>query len=195
LPMPALWRAHDRYRGVRARLPAELPADTKQDRHLMSQTSCERCSLPVPMRWLHAGSHLSRPNSIHQCVGPRVNTLRTPPPEMPTALCRPLSRHPSPILSASRRPSRSAATLNPLSARRSAGAQLPATSCLGAFWTPVTAPAEAPCCRRPKTSTITIDFPFVIRIEFLHRQEEGAMSCGSSRRCEIPALVPRAPTL
>jgi hypothetical protein len=34
----------------------------------MSQTSCERCGFPVPMRWLHAGGHLSRPNSIHQCV-------------------------------------------------------------------------------------------------------------------------------
>ena len=37
---------------------------------------------------------------------------------------------------AARLPSRAAPTLNPHSARCLAGAQLPATSCLGAFWTP-----------------------------------------------------------
>ena len=34
----------------------------------MSQTFSERCCFPVPMRWLNAGGHLSRPNSIHHCV-------------------------------------------------------------------------------------------------------------------------------
>jgi len=32
----------------------------------MSQTSRERYGFSVPMRWLHAGSDLSRPNGIHQ---------------------------------------------------------------------------------------------------------------------------------
>jgi hypothetical protein len=32
----------------------------------MSQTPCERCGFPVPIRWLHAGADLSRPNHIHQ---------------------------------------------------------------------------------------------------------------------------------
>jgi hypothetical protein len=34
----------------------------------MSQTSCERCGFPGPMRRLHAGGDLSRPHSIHQCT-------------------------------------------------------------------------------------------------------------------------------
>jgi hypothetical protein len=32
----------------------------------MSQTSCERCGFPIPMRWLHAGGALFPPYSIHQ---------------------------------------------------------------------------------------------------------------------------------
>jgi hypothetical protein len=34
----------------------------------MSQTSRKDCGFPVPMRWLHAGGDLARPNSIHQCA-------------------------------------------------------------------------------------------------------------------------------
>src|ERR1700755_2397016 len=64
--MPVLWRAYDRHRDLRARLPAELAPDTDQDRHVMSQTSCERSGFPVPMRWLRAGGDLAQPNSIHQ---------------------------------------------------------------------------------------------------------------------------------
>jgi hypothetical protein len=63
-----LWRAYDRHRDLRARLRAELAADTEQDRHLMSQTSCDRCSFPVPMRWLRAGGDLAQPNRIPQCA-------------------------------------------------------------------------------------------------------------------------------
>ena len=32
----------------------------------MSQTFCERCSFPGPIRWLHAGGDLSRPSRVHQ---------------------------------------------------------------------------------------------------------------------------------
>ena len=44
------------------RLRAEVAADPKQDRHVMSQTSSERCSFPVSLRWLHAGGDLSQPD-------------------------------------------------------------------------------------------------------------------------------------
>src|ERR1700738_4668797 len=51
------------------------------------------------------------------------------PPRLPT--------HPGRFLAVLRPPSRSALTSNPHSARCPAGAQLSATSCLGAFQTPV----------------------------------------------------------
>jgi hypothetical protein len=44
LLVPALWRSHDRHRGLRARLRAEVATDTEQDRLVMSQTFCERCA-------------------------------------------------------------------------------------------------------------------------------------------------------
>ena len=61
LLVPALWRSHDRHRGLRARLRAEVATDTDQDQLVMSQTFCERCGFPVPMRWLHAGGDLAQP--------------------------------------------------------------------------------------------------------------------------------------
>src|SRR6266478_312750 len=57
----ALWRPHDRDRGVRTRLRAEVASDAQQDRHIMSQTALERRHFPVPMRWPHAGNDPSRP--------------------------------------------------------------------------------------------------------------------------------------
>jgi hypothetical protein len=66
--MPALWRPHDCHRGVRVRLRAEVAADGEQDRHVMSQTSCDRCGFPVPMRWRRAGRDLARPNHVDQCA-------------------------------------------------------------------------------------------------------------------------------
>jgi len=77
--MSPLWRAHDRHRDLRTRLRAELAANTEQDRHLMSQTYCERCGFPGPMRWLHAGGDLSRPNSIHQCADRALMRSDQPP--------------------------------------------------------------------------------------------------------------------
>src|SRR5262249_57240464 len=75
---------------------------------------------------------------VRVVLKPSIAALRAPA-EMPTALssvpryadiaCR--------LVLASRLPSRAAPALNPHSARCLAGAQLPATSCLGAFWTPV----------------------------------------------------------
>ena len=66
LPLPALRRPHDRHRDLRARLRAEVAPDAEQDRHIMSQTARERRRFPVPMRWLHAGSDLSRRNHANQ---------------------------------------------------------------------------------------------------------------------------------
>ena len=45
----------------------------------MSQTFCERCGFPVPMRWLHAGGDLARPNHIHQCVDRPLMRSKRPP--------------------------------------------------------------------------------------------------------------------
>ena len=38
-----------------------MASDAQQNRHIMSQTALERRDFPVPMRWPHAGSDLSRP--------------------------------------------------------------------------------------------------------------------------------------
>jgi len=48
-------------------------------RLVMSQTFCERCGFPVPMRWLHAGGDLARPNHIHQCVDRPLMRSKRPP--------------------------------------------------------------------------------------------------------------------
>jgi hypothetical protein len=45
----------------------------------MSQTSGKDCGLPGPMRWLHAGGDLSRPNSIHQCADRALMRFEHPP--------------------------------------------------------------------------------------------------------------------
>ena len=45
----------------------------------MSQTSCERGGFPVPMRWLHAGDDLSRPNHVDQCVERPLMRSEPPP--------------------------------------------------------------------------------------------------------------------
>src|SRR5215472_10119195 len=75
--------------------------------------------------------------------------------EMPIAGSPPrLSTHPDRFLAGLHPPSTSALTSNPHSARCPAGAQLPATSYLGAFWTPVSCACRHPrYCRRPKTCT------------------------------------------
>ena len=75
--------------------------------------------------------------------------------EMPIAGSPPrLSPHPDRFLVALHPPSMSALTSNPHSARCPAWAQLPATSCLGAFWTPVSSACLDPrYCGRPKTCT------------------------------------------
>jgi hypothetical protein len=45
----------------------------------MSQTSRNDCGFPVPMRWLHAGGDLSRPNSIHHYADRALMRFEHPP--------------------------------------------------------------------------------------------------------------------
>ena len=58
---------------------AKVAADPKHDRHIMSQTACERRRLPVALRWLHAGGDLSRPNHANQRTDRRlIRSTQTP---------------------------------------------------------------------------------------------------------------------
>jgi hypothetical protein len=61
------------------RLRAEVAADAEQDRHVMSQTSCERCDFPVPMRWRRAGGDLAQPNRVDQCAERPLMRSEPPP--------------------------------------------------------------------------------------------------------------------
>ena len=99
----------------------------------------------------------SRSNTLRSIHQPSVAALHAPA-EMPTALSS-VPRHADiarRLVLASRLPSRAAPPSNPHSARCLAGAQLLATSCLGAFLD-----AGQLCarlfryCRHPKTSTTT----------------------------------------
>jgi hypothetical protein len=45
----------------------------------MTKTCCDRCSFPGPMRWLHAGRDLSRPNGIHQRADRTLRRFEHPP--------------------------------------------------------------------------------------------------------------------
>ncbi len=151
--MPALRRPHDRHRGLRARLPAKVAADPKHDRHIMSQTACERRRLPVPLRWPHAGGDLSRRN-------PRQSTSRSPVDTLHAATEIRIARVQAPLPTLSRSPR---ATFAPTiitgatikSSKRRPPARrpnLPATSCPGAFWTPAAgarAASRHACVQKP----------------------------------------------
>jgi hypothetical protein len=88
LPCPCPRRSQDHLRSLRIRLRAEVAADPKQDRHVMSQTSSERHRFPVPWRWLHPDGDLSRPDPPRSIHPAPVETLQ-PPTEMPFSLSRP----------------------------------------------------------------------------------------------------------
>ena len=91
---PALRCPHDCDRGLRARLRANVAADPKQDRHIMSQTACERRHVLAPMRWLHAGGDLSRHNHANQRADrPLIRSTR--PPSLPIARFQVPPPHPS----------------------------------------------------------------------------------------------------
>ena len=135
-PCPRCGGSHDRDRGVRARLRAEVAPDAEQDRHIMSQTflsvaTCPfRCAGSTP-----AAIPLDPIASISAPMRPLMRSERLH--EMPIARSRShLLQIRRSILSASRPPSRPALPSNPHSARCTAAAQLPATSCLGASRTP-----------------------------------------------------------
>lgn len=60
-------------------MPAKVAADPKHDRHIMSQTACQRRRFPVPLRWLHAGGDLSRQNHADQRAYRRLISSRPTP--------------------------------------------------------------------------------------------------------------------
>ena len=92
LPCPCPHCGTDR--GLRARLRANVAADPKQDRHIMSQTACERRHVLAPMRWLHAGGDLSRHNHANQRADrPLIRSTR--PPRLPIARFQVPPPHPS----------------------------------------------------------------------------------------------------
>ena len=56
----------------------------------MTQAYCERRDFPVPMRWLYAGSDLSRPDHADQCAErPLMRSERLPrsPLQAPHLAC------------------------------------------------------------------------------------------------------------
>jgi hypothetical protein len=75
--MPALRRPHDRDRGVRTQLRAEVAADPERVRHVMSHTSARR-RFPAPLRWLHAGGDLSQPDFMQSMRPAPLDTLQAP---------------------------------------------------------------------------------------------------------------------
>jgi hypothetical protein len=134
LPMPALRRLHDRDRAVRTRLRAEVAADPERVRHLMSHMSFAR-RLPVRLRPPDAGHDRSRPDSWQSMRPPPARTLQQPAETLfslssvRVQACRsPCSRLAPP----SNRPAHQIA----IALAAQPAANLPATSCLDAFWTP-----------------------------------------------------------
>src|SRR5271166_2724589 len=86
-PVPALRRPHDRHRGFRAGLRAKVAADPNRERHVMTQTACQRRRFPVPLHRLHAGGDSSRQNHANQPVD-RPLIPFTPPPRSPLRASR-----------------------------------------------------------------------------------------------------------
>ena len=98
----------------------------------MTQAYCERRDLPVPTRWLYAGSDLSRPGHSDQCAARPL--MRSELAEMPVAGSPPrLSTHPDRFLAALHPPPTSALTSNPHSARCPAGSNFPRLRALALF--------------------------------------------------------------
>ena len=116
LLVPALWRSHDRHRGLRTRLRAKVATGAQQDRHVMSQTR-ERCAFQVPMRWPNASDNLSRPHHIDQCSDWPLMRSKRPPKCQFRLPNSPAFKHAGRLALASRPPSSQALTSNPHSTR------------------------------------------------------------------------------
>src|SRR5262249_1907815 len=115
---------------------------------------CERRHFLVPTHWLHAGGDPSRHNHADQQADrPLVGAT---PLRCPLHSSRLPCAHPSRSPCASIAPTIMAGgKIKSPYASLLASAQLPATSCLGAFWTPAACVRGAsPHCRRPKTCTM-----------------------------------------
>ena len=68
LPVSALWRPHDCHQGLRARLRAKMAANTKQFRHVMTLTFCERSGFCASPR-------CSKPAAISLVTTTSINAL------------------------------------------------------------------------------------------------------------------------
>jgi hypothetical protein len=66
----------------------------------MSQTCCKRCGFPGPMRWLHAGGDLSRPNSIRLHADRELMCSDPPPKRLMRSVKLPyvLTRRSKPVI-------------------------------------------------------------------------------------------------
>src|SRR6516164_5283984 len=132
LARATLRRPHDRDRGLRARLRAKVAPNAEHGRHVMTQAYCEHRDFPVPMRWLYAGTDLSRPDHGDQCAErPLMPSERLPrwPLQPPTSRVH-TSRSLPAVL---RPPSRSSLTTNPHSAAAQPGPNFPRLPALALF--------------------------------------------------------------
>jgi hypothetical protein len=116
------------------RLRAEVAPDARQDRHVISQRSCEHRYSPVPTGRPYAGSDPSPSDHGHQCVERLLMRSEPAPRGRFALLTSPLRLLQGRILVASPPSSRSAPASNRHSARCPAGPRLPATRAL-ALWT------------------------------------------------------------
>ena len=74
-----------------------MAADPNRERHVMSQTACQRRRFPVPLHWLHAGGDPSRQNHANQPVDRPLDT-----PHAATEI--PIARFQDPFRTLSRPP-------------------------------------------------------------------------------------------
>ena len=153
LPMPALRRTHDRHRGVRTRLRAEAAAGAERVRHIMSHTSSARRLPFLCARPRRAAISLD-PIHGNQCARRPLIPSKSRLTRFSRSLARSRGQACRPPRSTVAAPVEPALASNRHSARRPTGPNLPATSCLDAFWTPAgCACGKSRCCRRPKTCT------------------------------------------
>ena len=156
LPMPALRRPHDRDRGVRVRLRAEVAADAKQDRHVMSQPPASvaafpfRCAgaVPAPIS-LDPITSINAPSGRRCAPSPHRDAYRM----LPTS---PACRHAARILPGSRPPSRSAPASIPIALAAQPVPNFPRLRALALFGRRPLSMRRVSSCRRPKTCTTAV---------------------------------------
>jgi hypothetical protein len=104
LPLPPLWRPHDRHRGRRARLRAEIPADAcsdaNQDRYVMTAARvCGRKAVRLGRR-SSAGGDPARPVAPHPWLAASAEQRFDALFARPAVSDRPLNQRLRPLLPA-----------------------------------------------------------------------------------------------